>query len=187
MDHDLRMNPTQSLKNSAIALIWFREEFVNRWHDLRWSLADKLPRFRFCIFSTFFKVVKNSGSSVFFGYPASDQDMVMKDGLIVQSGKSEELIADSDGESGNQAYFAAYQLEFLDAAVYRHCSATDNVRSSVITVAHRIPTAIDNDLVLVLDKGKLMEYDTPKILLNDNSFFSTLVAEILRLSESKPP
>ncbi|KAK8655542.1 hypothetical protein V6N13_108117 [Hibiscus sabdariffa] len=75
----------------------------------------------------------------------------------------------------------------LDEATASIDTATDNVRSSVITVAHRIPTAIDNDLVLVLDKGKLMEYDTPKILLNDNSFFSTLVAEILRLSESKPP
>ncbi|KAK8655541.1 hypothetical protein V6N13_108116 [Hibiscus sabdariffa] len=27
---------------------------------------------------------------------------------------------------GNQAYFAAYQLEFLDAAVYRHCSVAED-------------------------------------------------------------
>ncbi|KAJ4710913.1 ABC transporter C family member 3 [Melia azedarach] len=56
-------------------------------------------------------------------------------------------------------------------------------RCTVITVAHRIPTVIDNDLVLVLDEGKILEYDSPGKLLEDkSSSFSKLVAEFLRRS-----
>ncbi|XP_008222083.1 PREDICTED: putative ABC transporter C family member 15 [Prunus mume] len=52
---------------------------------------------------------------------------------------------------------------------------------TVITVAHRIPTVIDNDLVLVLDEGRVLEYDSPARLLEDSSSaFSKLVAEFLR-------
>ncbi|CAL8993905.1 unnamed protein product [Prunus brigantina] len=54
---------------------------------------------------------------------------------------------------------------------------------TVITVAHRIPTVIDNDLVLVLDEGRVLEYDSPARLLEDSSSaFSKLVAEFLRRS-----
>ncbi|KAK1578466.1 hypothetical protein Q3G72_030482 [Acer saccharum] len=75
-------------------------------------------------------------------------------------------------------------------------TATDNViqqtireetnRCTVITVAHRIPTVIDNDLVLVLDEGKIVEYDSPGKLLEDNtSSFSKLVTEFLRRSSKR--
>uniref|UniRef100_A0A7N2R1N5 ABC-type xenobiotic transporter n=1 Tax=Quercus lobata TaxID=97700 RepID=A0A7N2R1N5_QUELO len=54
---------------------------------------------------------------------------------------------------------------------------------TVITVAHRIPTVIDNELVLVLDEGNIVEYDSPAQLLKDkSSSFSKLVAEFLRRS-----
>ncbi|KAG6713738.1 hypothetical protein I3843_05G153700 [Carya illinoinensis] len=54
---------------------------------------------------------------------------------------------------------------------------------TVITVAHRINTVIDNELVLVLDEGKVVEYDSPAQLLKDNSSaFSKLVTEFLRRS-----
>ncbi|PQM42316.1 putative ABC transporter C family member 15 [Prunus yedoensis var. nudiflora] len=54
---------------------------------------------------------------------------------------------------------------------------------TVITVAHRIPTVIENDLVLVLDEGRVSEYGSPARLLEDSSSaFSKLVAEFLRRS-----
>ncbi|KAK4841988.1 hypothetical protein QYF36_013851 [Acer negundo] len=84
----------------------------------------------------------------------------------------------------------------LDEATASIDTATDNViqqtireetnRCTVITVAHRIPTVIDNDLVLVLDEGKIVEYDSPGKLLEDNtSSFSKLVTEFLRRSSKR--
>lgn len=81
----------------------------------------------------------------------------------------------------------------LDEATASIDTATDNVIQetireetggcTVITVAHRIPTIIDNDLVLVLDEGKVVEFDRPGKLLEDSSSsFSRLVAEFLRRS-----
>lgn len=47
---------------------------------------------------------------------------------------------------------------------------------TVLTIAHRIDTILDYDKILVLDKGKLIEFDTPKNLLsNEMSAFYSLV------------
>ncbi|XP_010545620.1 PREDICTED: ABC transporter C family member 8 [Tarenaya hassleriana] len=48
---------------------------------------------------------------------------------------------------------------------------------TVITVAHRVPTVIDSDMVMVLSFGNLVEYDEPSRLIESNSSFSKLVAE----------
>ncbi|XP_057851270.2 putative ABC transporter C family member 15 [Cryptomeria japonica] len=49
---------------------------------------------------------------------------------------------------------------------------------TVITIAHRIPSVCDSDLVLVLSDGKIAEYDTPTKLLEDKSSqFARLVSE----------
>ncbi|XP_043705894.1 putative ABC transporter C family member 15 [Telopea speciosissima] len=83
----------------------------------------------------------------------------------------------------------------LDEATASVDTATDNViqktireetsNCTVITVAHRIPTVVDNDLVLVLDDGKVVEYDSPAQLLRDNtSAFSKLVTHLKRSSKS---
>jgi len=49
---------------------------------------------------------------------------------------------------------------------------------TVITIAHRINTIIDSDRIMVLEKGKLIEFDTPYHLLNNpNSLFTSLVNE----------
>ncbi|XP_073385743.1 ABC transporter C family member 5 isoform X2 [Physcomitrium patens] len=76
----------------------------------------------------------------------------------------------------------------LDEATASVDTATDNLiqqtlrvefsNCTVVTIAHRIPTVIDSDRVLVLSDGRVSEYDEPKRLLEDkSSFFSGLVAE----------
>ncbi|CAB3245308.1 unnamed protein product [Arctia plantaginis] len=49
---------------------------------------------------------------------------------------------------------------------------------TVLTVAHRLNTIIDSDKILVLDAGRLMEFDHPHILLqNKKGYFRKMVAE----------
>ncbi|KAJ2650486.1 hypothetical protein IWW40_002449 [Coemansia sp. RSA 1250] len=49
---------------------------------------------------------------------------------------------------------------------------------TVLTIAHRINTIIDSDMILVLDGGRLAEYDTPEHLLqNKDGLFAKLVEE----------
>ncbi|XP_017247445.1 ABC transporter C family member 3 [Daucus carota subsp. sativus] len=76
----------------------------------------------------------------------------------------------------------------LDEATASVDTATDNMiqetlrqhftDSTVLTIAHRITSVLDSDMVLVLDNGLVEEYDTPaKLLENKSSSFSKLVAE----------
>nr|XP_043627774.1 putative ABC transporter C family member 15 [Erigeron canadensis] len=81
----------------------------------------------------------------------------------------------------------------LDEATASIDTETDNVmqktireetsRCTVITIAHRLPTIVDSDLILVLDQGEIAEYDSPARLQSDSSSaFSELVNEFLRRS-----
>ncbi|KAL1147633.1 hypothetical protein V6Z11_A10G068300 [Gossypium hirsutum] len=75
----------------------------------------------------------------------------------------------------------------LDEATAPIDSATDAIlqriirqefsECTVIKVAHRVPTVIDSDMVMVLSYGKLIEYDEPARLMGIESGFSKLVAE----------
>ncbi|KAK9145227.1 hypothetical protein Sjap_005130 [Stephania japonica] len=83
----------------------------------------------------------------------------------------------------------------LDEATASVDSATDGViqkiisqefkNCTVVTIAHRIHTVIDSDLVLVLSDGRIMEYDSPaKLLEREDSFFSKLIKEYSMRSKS---
>ncbi|KAB5527837.1 hypothetical protein DKX38_021684 [Salix brachista] len=83
----------------------------------------------------------------------------------------------------------------LDEATASVDSATDGVIQkiishefkdrTVVTIAHRIHTIIDSDLVLVLSDGRVAEYDTPaRLLEREESFFSKLIKEYSMRSQS---
>ncbi|XP_028095170.1 ABC transporter C family member 5-like [Camellia sinensis] len=85
----------------------------------------------------------------------------------------------------------------LDEATASVDSATDNLIQKIIrtefrdctvcTIAHRIPTVIDSDLVLVLSDGRVAEFDTPARLLEDkSSMFLKLVSEYSSRSSGMP-
>ncbi|XP_058749980.1 ABC transporter C family member 10-like [Vicia villosa] len=49
---------------------------------------------------------------------------------------------------------------------------------TVITVAHKIPTVMDCDMILAISDGKLIEYDEPlKLMKREQSMFGNLVRE----------
>ena len=48
--------------------------------------------------------------------------------------------------------------------------------ATVLTIAHRLNTIIKSDKILVLDKGEVVKFKSPKLLSEDNSsmFYSFL-------------
>ncbi|GAB4841267.1 Multidrug resistance-associated protein 5 [Ancistrocladus abbreviatus] len=84
----------------------------------------------------------------------------------------------------------------LDEATASVDTATDNliqrvIRSefrdcTVLTIAHRIPTIMDSDLVLVLSDGQVAEFDSPARLMDRRlSIFMMLVGEYTSRSSGK--
>ena len=47
--------------------------------------------------------------------------------------------------------------------------------STVLTIAHRLNTIMDCDKVLILDGGRMVEFDKPEILIQNGGIFAELV------------
>ncbi|KAM2061299.1 ABC transporter C family member 8-like [Malus sylvestris] len=72
---------------------------------------------------------------------------------------------------------ATASIDSSTDAILQRIIRQEFAECTVITVAHRVPTVIDSDMVMVLSYGKLVEYEQPSKLLDTNSYFSKLVAE----------
>ena len=63
-------------------------------------------------------------------------------------------------------------------AIIQKLIKDDLKKSTIITIAHRLNTIIQYDLILVLDQGKKVEEGTPyELLTTDGSYFKSLVDE----------
>ena len=63
-------------------------------------------------------------------------------------------------------------------ALIQHTIRKKFAKCTVLTIAHRLNTIMDSNKVLVMDKGRMAEYDHPYILLQNNySQFKSLVKE----------
>ena len=82
-----------------------------------------------------------------------------------------------DEETANIDLVTEQKIQKVISTEFKECT--------VITIAHRLQTIIDNDRVMVLGDGQLMEYDTPaKLLENEDSHFTKLVEELKRNEEN---
>lgn len=62
---------------------------------------------------------------------------------------------------------------FIQATIRREFASC-----TVLTIAHRLNTVMDSDRVLVMDAGRIVEFDHPYILLqNPTGYFRCLVEE----------
>lgn len=69
-----------------------------------------------------------------------------------------------------------FSIDHKTDALIQESLRTQFEDSTVITIAHRLHTIMDADHVLVLDAGRLVEYDSPKNLLAKSSgIFKTMV------------
>jgi ABC-type multidrug transport system fused ATPase/permease subunit len=73
---------------------------------------------------------------------------------------------------------ATASIDFQTDAVLQKVIKEHLKDCTIITIAHRIDTIISSDRVLVLDKGEILELDSPSQLLkNSTSIFYKLYKE----------
>ena len=81
-------------------------------------------------------------------------------------------IIDRDTIDGNKSFTSAKVEPKVNFArnEFKDCT--------VLTIAHRLNTIMDYDKIMVLDKGELMEFDSPEELLkNESSIFFSLAKD----------
>lgn len=71
---------------------------------------------------------------------------------------------------------AAVDVE-TDALLQRTLRSSIFQDRTIITIAHRINTIIDSDRIVVLDKGRVAEFDTPAELIKRGGRFYELAKE----------
>lgn len=75
-----------------------------------------------------------------------------------------------DEASASMDFETDKKLQSMIRNVFKECS--------VITIAHRLSTIMDYDLILVLDTGKVVEFDSPKVMVtNKEGYLYSLMQE----------
>ena len=71
---------------------------------------------------------------------------------------------------------ATANVDFESDSIIQACIREDFKDSTVLTIAHRLVTVLDYDRIMVLDKGKIVEFDTPaKLQQLPDGYFRKLV------------
>eukprot|EP01132_Coremiostelium_polycephalum_P001119 gene1119-1424_t len=71
---------------------------------------------------------------------------------------------------------ATSSLDYHTDAVIKDVISKNFKDSTVLTIAHRLDTIFDSTRIMVIDKGNLVEFDTPKALISDpNSRYTKLL------------
>ncbi|EGG23167.1 ABC transporter C family protein [Cavenderia fasciculata] len=71
---------------------------------------------------------------------------------------------------------ASSSLDYHTDAIIKQVVHDNFKHSTVLTIAHRLDTIIDSDKILVVDAGRVIEYDHPTVLLeNPSSKFTQLI------------
>ncbi|KAF8987995.1 P-loop containing nucleoside triphosphate hydrolase protein, partial [Cyathus striatus] len=71
---------------------------------------------------------------------------------------------------------ATSSIDFATDAKIQTAIREEFMESLLLTVAHRLRTVIDYDRLIVLDKGKISEFDTPWNLIQKRMEFSVICA-----------
>ena len=73
---------------------------------------------------------------------------------------------------------ATANIDFKTEKMIHECSKKFFKDYTVFTIAHRINTIINSDKIMVMDAGKIAEFDHPqKLLQNESSMFYALWKE----------
>ncbi|KAJ3058718.1 hypothetical protein HDU98_005207, partial [Podochytrium sp. JEL0797] len=73
---------------------------------------------------------------------------------------------------------ATANVDFETDSLIQKALREDFADATILTIAHRLNTIIDYDRALVMDAGLVVEYDSPRVLLADESSqFSQMVAQ----------
>jgi ABC-type multidrug transport system fused ATPase/permease subunit len=71
---------------------------------------------------------------------------------------------------------ATANIDLMTEEVIQQAIKTSFHNTTIITIAHRIKTILDYDKILVLQDGKILEFDSPSNLIeNKQSAFSALL------------
>ncbi|CAI5757028.1 unnamed protein product [Candida verbasci] len=99
-------------------------------------------------------IIENNGSNL-----SSGQKQLLCLARALLNEKSRILVLDE----------ATAAVDFQTDKIIQETLRSEFKDKTIITIAHRIDTIMDSDKILVLDKGKVAEFDTPQNLLKDKS------------------